>query len=75
MNLWPARCRENEYGDPSIRETLLVSQILIRGHEQVERGSLGKGEQLTVAHRGPTAFVNGFDVWPIKASLNGTGVP
>jgi hypothetical protein len=62
LNARPARRQQNDDRQLSIREALLITQILIGCHQRVETRGLGLTQQLTVLELTPPQFVGGSNV-------------
>lgn len=71
----PARRHQYEHADPSVRQVLLVAEVLVRGDDDVEAFGLGAGEQLPVLEVVPAPLVCGLDGVVRQVIPQGHGCP
>jgi hypothetical protein len=57
----PTRRHQHDYAEPTARQVLLVTEILVGGDERVETFGLGAGEEVTVLEVAPASFVGSLD--------------
>jgi hypothetical protein len=75
LELWPTRSPQDENCQASARHALLVLQVLVGGHEDVEAGIISRREQGSVLQCRPAAFVRRLDACAGNSRRNGAGVP
>lgn len=57
LDSWPARCSQDNDSDLPHFKVLLIPEIAIRRHENLEAFQFGYAKQCTIFKRGPALFV------------------
>ena len=57
LNSWPTGCKQDNDGNATAREVLLVLQVFVSGDKDLKPGLLRRGDEITVLKLRPALFV------------------
>jgi len=71
----PARRHQHDHAEPTARQVLLITKVLVSGDEGVETFDLGAGEEVSVLEVAPASFVGSLDGVARQVISQGDGSP
>ena len=75
LNLRPTRGEEHHDGQSPLAQVLLVLQILVGGHQDLESSSFSLGDQVTVLKGAPGELIDGGYVVETEMAAEGDRSP